>query len=148
MMRLSHRRIAAFVLGVGLSGCGGSAPPVAPIAPSSHRGQVEPIPGRPASVEVVVEPDQARAAGRKASGKVVAYFSNADGSGPADPAPKGVAFTDPSGKVYLMTPHPEGAARAVRFDSEAGPFPPGREVSGVLTATISGERVEVMIRGR
>jgi hypothetical protein len=86
--------------------------------------------------------EQADAPGK---GKVVVYFTGADGSGPPAAPPTAVTFTDGAGKSLPLVPRTAGAAR---FESEPTTLSPGRELDGVLSATWDGEPVKVTFRAR
>jgi hypothetical protein len=129
------------------AGCGGpsTSGPAGPQA--SHGGSLLPIARGNGFVEMVFEPGDPKAKGR-VKGKVAAYFLNRDGSGPPDPAPTDVIFTDESGKSYPLTSKGQGDAGGLRFESGPLSLPTGIEPAGKLEAKLGGESLSIDTRPR
>jgi hypothetical protein len=126
---------------LGPPGCGGAGHDqrAAVGVVASHGGTLLTLPGGKGFVELVVEPATPKSA--KTPGALAAYFLKADGTGPIDPTPTGVTFTPERGKPVKL------AAKGDHFVSEPGPYTPGRELSGELTADIGGP-VQVPVQTR
>ena len=112
-----------------------------------HSGTILPMPDGRGFVEILIrsQSDNTKPTGKGASGRVIAYFLNKDGSGPSDPAPTDVTYSPADGKPYKMTPIAESAPKSAGFQTEVGPFSPGRELSGELSASLGGEAVKLPI---
>ena len=132
------------------SGCGGghnhAGTPSKVVA--VHSGTILPIPDDRGFVEVLIQSENAKPTGKGASGRVVAYFLNKDGSGPSDPAPTDVSYSPADGKPYKMTPIADSASKSAGFQTEVGPFNPGRELNGELSASLGGQTVKLPITTR
>ena len=145
------RRVIArtgLLIGLALAGwgCGPSNTSTLPATvTATHNGTVLPLPEGQGYVELLVESDKPNATGKGVKGRVVAYFLNKDGNGPVSPAPTDVTYLFDGGKSYTMTPL---AGSVGGFQTEAGPFPPGRELSGELSATLDGKPVKVTVATR
>lgn len=132
------------------SGCGGgqnnAGTPSKVVA--VHSGTILPIPEDRGFVEVLVQSENAKPTGKGAGGRVVAYFLNKDGSGPSAPAPTDVSYSPADGKPYKMTPMADSASKSAGFQTEIGPFNPGRELNGELSASLGGQTVKLPITTR
>lgn len=128
-----------------LIGCGGVDTSKGGPQPS-HGGVLLPVGDGAGLVEMVFQPENTKARG-KVKGKVAAYFLASDGSGPLDPAPTEVSFTDESGKTYPLSAK-AGESSTAGFESEPLTLSTGIDPAGRLELKLGGEAITVENRSR
>ena len=134
-------------LAVAVGGCsGGVTPATAPTVTAAHGGALTPLSGGAGYVEIVTEAESKVT--KAARGRIIVYFVNADGSAPPSPAPTDVTYTDESRKPYKLEPKTDAAFKGAKFESEPGPFNPGKGLSGELSASMGGSPVKLSLSTR
>jgi hypothetical protein len=147
----SSATVAILLLAGTLTGCSaGRSGAAARGGVLAHGGTVLLFPDQSGSCEILVEPANPTdtASGPTVTGKVVVYFINRAGTGPLEPVPSDVKFTDASGRSFPLSAKQGTGATDARFESAPGTFAATRELRGELSASVGTTRVTVPVRSR
>jgi hypothetical protein len=144
---------AAVLLTAVLSGCSSSsAPTPAVVVKGPHDGTALRLPNDKGFVELVNEP-AVDSRSRNATTSIVAYFLQANGSSPMNPAPTEVKFSlkasanKPLEVIPLAAaPKSDDPAGGARFASKTGPYDLAA-VRGALQASIDGQSFSIEFMG-
>jgi hypothetical protein len=158
-MRISLRAVTPAVVSV-LLGCDSSTPRanVATVA-APHHGTMIPLPDDRGFVELINEPEVGDRRNPQPT-SIVAYYLQADGKSPLNPAPANVNFGIDMGggkgargkqgsaqSVPLNAePKADDPAGASRYASKPGPYDL-TAIRGALSATIGGQEISVPFAG-
>jgi hypothetical protein len=154
-MRIGIRAATLALVGL-LFGCDSSTPRgnvVTAIAP--HHGTMIPLPENRGFVELINEPEVSDRRNPQPT-SIVAYYLQADGKSPLNPAPTDVSFAiDPGvargarGKQgsaqsvpLIAEPKSDDPAGAGRFASKPGPYDL-TDMRGTLSAKIGGQEISI-----
>lgn len=124
-------------------GCGGK-PEELPVARPAHAGMMIALPGAQGFVEVLV--DSAAATGTpkgQARTRIVAYFTQSDGTTALSPGPTDVKVKIGMGESGRVVDLASDAKEPGKYASESGDYPDG--FAGQLEASVNGQAVTVPV---